>query len=73
MKLIYVHPRIVDRCKSNGLKAYNPQLDFGFSYTTSEHSNFSLAKSLILREDLEFVNVEENQVSEPGLFNVIVG
>ena len=73
MKLVYDHPRIVDRCKSNGLKAYNPPLDFGFSYTASVHSNFSLAKSLISREDLEFVNVEENQVSEPGLFNVIVG
>ncbi len=73
MKLVYDHPRIVDRCKSNGLKAYKPPLDFGVSSTVSEHSNFSLAKSLISRDNLEFVNVEENHVREPGLFNVIVG
>jgi len=49
MKLVYDHPRIVDRCKSNGLKAYKPPLDFGFSYTTSEFSSFSIVKSLISR------------------------
>ena len=73
MRLVYDHPRIVDRYKSNGIKAYNPPLDFGVSSTVSEHSNFSLAKSLISREDLGFVNVEENHVREPRLFYVIVG
>jgi len=75
MNFIYDHPRSLDRRKYNGFKTYNPQLDFGFgfSYTTSEHSNFSLDKSEISQEDLEFVNAEENCVSEPGLFSVSVG
>jgi hypothetical protein len=75
MKLIYDHPRSVDRSKSNGFKAYNPPCDFGFgfSYATSEGSNFSLDKSEILQEDLKYVNAEDNWVSEPGLFSVSVG
>lgn len=133
----YDHPRSVDRHKSNGFTAYDPQWDFGFglSYTTYEYSNLTLdklemeqgdsiivsvtvsntgdidgmetvqmyvsdhfasvipkGKSLIAfnktsiksgehvtqqfkisQEDLEFVNVNGNWVSEPGLFSINVG
>ena len=43
----YDHPRSVDRHKSNGFTAYDPQWDFGFglSYSTYEYSNLSLDKS----------------------------
>ena len=43
----YDHPRSVDRHKSNGFTAYDPQWDFGFglSYSTYEYSNLLLDKS----------------------------
>jgi len=55
----YDHPRSVDRHKSDGFTAYDPQWDFGFglSYTNYEYSNLSFDKSEISQRDSIIVSV----------------
>ncbi|MBT6174892.1 MAG: beta-glucosidase [Flavobacteriales bacterium] len=69
----YDHPRSVDRHKSNGFTAYDPQWDFGFglSYTNFEYSNLSLDKSEISHGDSIIVSVTiENTGGMDGMETV---